>query len=610
MLGGIPTDRRTENRSRHMRLNMSTFSTRRHFLEQLGLIGGSSLVMTALQSWDLMAGQAGVRPMLTGRPSNGNKVLILGAGDSGMVVGYELGKLGYDYQILEARDRVGGLAFTAKSGVEHTEIGGEKQVCNFAPGLYQNMGPWRLPYTHTGVLNYCREVGVPIEMFQNECDNSYFYYEGDQWGPLANKRVRLRQVKADMWGYTTEMIAKALDQKKLDVALSAEDRDRFLRFLVNAGFLDSNKAYKGFPPSDENPALPLSAILEAGFDTRVRSAPSTDGTTAAPIFQPVGGMDQFPKGLERAIAQRDGSKRIQFNAEVQSVHQDDTGVKVVYADTKNGMKKHEIRADYVVVCLPMTIVAKLDINLSDDVMKIVKTVNHSESAKVALATKRRFWEEDDQIFGGHLYSNLPLGEFSYPSYGYFGKKGVLLGLYVNGATFNAPSPTAQGGRGGGGGQGGGRGGGGANAPTARGDSADPAAAAAAAAAAAGGRGGRGAGPDGAPRPPANTLFRDLGNQPVSARIEHVLTHASKVHPQLRTELESSFAVWWKNVKYSEGSYATGLAAERRQTLGKLDNRIIIGSAAVCPYSAPDWQEGAVAAAWQALKAIHDRAMRA
>jgi monoamine oxidase len=44
-------------------------------------------------------------------------------------------------------------------------------------------------------------------------------------------------------------------------------------------------------------------------------------------------------------------------------------------------------------------------------------------------------------------------------------------------------------------------------------------------------------------------------------------------------------------------------------LAKLDNRIVIGSAVVCPYSAPDWQEGAVAAGWQTLKTIHERAMR-
>ena len=467
-----------------------------------------------------------------------------------------------------------------RRGTDHVELGGERQVCGFDQGLYANLGPWRVPYTHTGVLNYCRELGVPVEMFINEAENSYLYYEGDQWGPLGGKRVRLRNVKADMIGWTNELIAKAIDQHTLDLPLDAEDKDRFVRFLVNSGYLDStDKAYKGFPPADKNPAMTLSSILRAGFDSRVRSAPATDGTAAAPIFQPVGGMDQFPKGLERAI----GPKRFTFNAEVQSVHQDDTGVTVVYADTRTG-RKHEVRADYVALCLPMSIVSKMDVNLSEDVVKIVKMVNHSESAKVGLAMKRRFWEEDDRIFGGHLYSNLPLGEFSYPSTGYFTQKGVLLALYVNGPTFNPPTPNPVARAGGAGGRGAGAG------------TAD-------------GRGGREGGAP-APRPaPANTFFADLGKLPVATRIEHVLNHASKVHPQIRVECESSFAVWWKNVKYSEGGYATGLAAERRQQLSKIDNRILIGSAVTCPYSAPDWQEGAVAAGWQALKSIHERAMR-
>src|SRR5690349_11739290 len=79
--------------------------TRRRFLEQLGLVGGSSLVFSAMTSWDLIAGSAGQKPELSGRPAK-SKVLVLGGGLSGMVVGYELGKLGYDYQVLEARDRV------------------------------------------------------------------------------------------------------------------------------------------------------------------------------------------------------------------------------------------------------------------------------------------------------------------------------------------------------------------------------------------------------------------------------------------------------------------------------------------------------------------------
>jgi len=34
-------------------------------------------------------------------------VIVIMAGISGLVVGYELGKLGYDFRTLEARDRVG-----------------------------------------------------------------------------------------------------------------------------------------------------------------------------------------------------------------------------------------------------------------------------------------------------------------------------------------------------------------------------------------------------------------------------------------------------------------------------------------------------------------------
>ena len=37
--------------------------------------------------------------------------------------------------------------------------------------------------------------------------------------------------------------------------------------------------------------------------------------------------------------------------------------------------------------------------------------------------------------------------------------------------------------------------------------------------------------------------------------------------------------------------------------------IVLGSAANTPHSEPDWQEGAISAGWQALKSIHERAMR-
>ena len=140
-----------------------------------------------------------------------------------MVVGYELGKLGYDYQVLEARDRVGGLQWAVRKGAEHTEVGGERQVCAFDEGQYINVGPWRIPYSHEAVLNYCRELNVPVQVFLNESDANYFYFEGNGAGPLSNKKIRLREIKADVTGHINELFVKALDQEQ---ARSAADRRR------------------------------------------------------------------------------------------------------------------------------------------------------------------------------------------------------------------------------------------------------------------------------------------------------------------------------------------------------------------------------------------------
>src|ERR1700751_2840808 len=96
--------------------------TRRGFLEKFGLAGGSALVMSAMRSWNLMAQDAGPRPVLSGRPG-GTRGIVLGAGVSGLTTCYELSKLGYNVRILEARDRVGGVNWTLRHGATHTEAG-------------------------------------------------------------------------------------------------------------------------------------------------------------------------------------------------------------------------------------------------------------------------------------------------------------------------------------------------------------------------------------------------------------------------------------------------------------------------------------------------------
>lgn len=101
----------------------------------------------------------------------------------------------------------------------------------------------------------------------------------------------------------------------------------------------------------------------------------------------------------------------------------------------------------------------------------------------------------------------------------------------------------------------------------------------------------------------------LLDQSVEARVEPLQSDAAEVHPQVRTQFESAFGVWWKKAKYSGDGYDTGSATSRREPLSRLEDRLVIGSAAVCPCSEPAWQDGAFAAGWQTVKTLHECAMK-
>ena len=103
------------------------------------------------------------------------------------------------------------------------------------------------------------------------------------------------------------------------------------------------------------------------------------------------------------------------------------------------------------------------------------------------------------------------------------------------------------------------------------------------------------------------------DMPIAKRVEHVLTHASKVHPQIRAEFESAYSVFWEKMPYSLGAFSGGGGGDhsaegggRLAILGKPDNRIFLGCAAVSGNGS--WMEGAVGAAWKQVKALHERAM--
>lgn len=134
--------------------------SRRDLLSLIGVTAGSAVMYQAMTSLGLAAESGYKGPIKLEGDPKGATVLILGAGLAGMTAALELRNAGYKVQILEYNGRAGGRNWTIRGGDTFTELGGATQKCEFDEGLYINPGPWRIPYHHNGVLDYCKRLGV------------------------------------------------------------------------------------------------------------------------------------------------------------------------------------------------------------------------------------------------------------------------------------------------------------------------------------------------------------------------------------------------------------------------------------------------------------------
>src|SRR5882757_10826935 len=217
-----------------------TSISRRRLLSMIGRAAGSTAMYQAMHSLGFAAESSFRDPVQLSAAPKGASVLVLGAGIAGLVAAYELRNAGYRVQVLEYNNRAGGRNWTLRGGDRFTELGGETQACEFDPGLYFNPGPWRIPYHHHGVLDYCRQFNVALEPFIQVNYNAWLHSQR----AFDGKPQRYRQVQADFNGHVAELLAKATSQRKLDAAVTLEDQEILLTALRNWGALDENYAYK------------------------------------------------------------------------------------------------------------------------------------------------------------------------------------------------------------------------------------------------------------------------------------------------------------------------------------------------------------------------------
>lgn len=415
--------------------------TRRRLLGMIGMASGSAVMYQAMTSLGLAAASPIDRLPSLGVAPAGATVLVLGAGIAGMVAAYELRKAGYRVQVLEFADRPGGRCLTLRGGDRYTELGGAEQRCDFDPGLYFNPGPWRLPYHHHGILAYCRQLGVALETFVQVNYNALLHGAN----AFGGKPRRYRTVRADYHGHVAELLAKASQDGRLDAPLAGDDLAILLDSLRWWGALDEDYRYTRNGFSSER----------RGFDRDAGGGPGGRPVPSQPVrladllrsnlwqtlplgdlyemqgtmLQPVGGMDAIARAFAREL---DGV--IRYRARVLSIAQDDAGVTVAWEDTAAPGGRQVAQAQWCVCTLPLSILAQLPLQVGAPMTAAIAAVPYAASVKIGLQFKRRFWEEDEHIYGGASHTDLPIETIAYPSHGYHGTgKAVLLGAYAWGA---------------------------------------------------------------------------------------------------------------------------------------------------------------------------------
>ncbi len=403
--------------------------TRRSFIQRIAQAGGYSAAFSTMHALGMVP-DTGISalPQLASNFGRGKSVAILGAGIAGLVAAYELQKAGFACTVLEARSRPGGRNWSIRDGAKVEFTDGSVQQCSWLNGGYLNAGPGRIPSLHSHLLNYCRDLGVPLEVEVNVSRCARMQSSALNSG----KPVEQRQVIHDTRGYIAELLAKAVNKHTLDDELSKADTELLVGLLKDFGDLDANGRYVGSMRAgvaSPNGAGPQKAVLREPLKLHDLLAAQLSKIEfydeefefQATMFQPIGGMDRIPYGFARALS----PGMIHYDCAVREIKTGDTGTTIAYS--KAGAVQ-TVTADFCICTMPISVLANTKNNFSPETQRAFSGMSMVALYKIAWESPR-FWEKEANIYGGISFVQGPVGMIWYPTDKMLSPSGVLVAGY-------------------------------------------------------------------------------------------------------------------------------------------------------------------------------------
>ena len=359
--------------------------------------------------------QNGLQP----QAAHPKKVLIVGAGMAGLTAGYELQHAGHDVTILEATQRVGGRILTIREP--------------FSQGLYGEAGAMRLPVIHDLTQTYIKKFGLQVMPFTKASDKAFFYINGQKYLRSAVERdssvLKLNltsrnknQTILERWNEfifnTAEQINK--DKGYWDELMQKYGNMSLYEFLRNDGW-----------DKDAITSLGVVEVMEVQLPNSFMEALQVEiQFIGVEMTQIVGGMDCLPNAFLPEM-----KHNILFGCEMTAIDYTSDSA-TIYYQNEDGLQ--QVTGDFAIITVPFPALRHVDMVKPFSYAKqtAIRQLHYENAAKIFLQCRRRFWEEDEGLFGGATVTELPNRLLFYPDHGRETKRGILMAVYAYGEEAN------------------------------------------------------------------------------------------------------------------------------------------------------------------------------